>query len=304
MRRPRAYPALKSQPPAPMSVGDVDRDRHGPHRGAELRARPARARRRRRRRAASSAARCRAPTAGLGTGMAAAPLPGRRARPRPPARAPARRSSTSSSPEVGVAEQPPGSNDSPRIAQYRQATAGSGVGPWCAYFTSWAAREAGVPLGDQGQGFGRVDDVYAWAQRAGKAIPAAGAVAAARRPDRVGRAHRHRRVGPARRQHPDDRGQLLRSGLPPHARRRPAAARSATCGWARSPVRPTRYLPGHARPGDRGAAHRADRGASAPSARRPARRTSRPRSASTSAAPSGPRTSRRSSTSARSPRNG
>jgi hypothetical protein len=73
--------------------------------------------------------------------------------------------------EVGVAEQPPGSNDSPRIAQYRQATAGSGVGPWCAYFTSWAAREAGVPLGDNGQGFGRVDDVYAWAQKSGKAIP-------------------------------------------------------------------------------------------------------------------------------------
>src|SRR5688500_15360144 len=74
--------------------------------------------------------------------------------------------------EIGVAEQPPGSNDSPRIAQFRQATAGSGVGPWCAYFTSWAAREAGVPLGDNGQGFGRVDDVYAWAQRTGKAIPA------------------------------------------------------------------------------------------------------------------------------------
>ena len=76
--------------------------------------------------------------------------------------------------EVGVKEQPPGSNDSPRIAQYRQATAGSGVGPWCAYFASWAAREAGVPLGDAGQGFGRVDDVYAWAQKAGKAIPNTG----------------------------------------------------------------------------------------------------------------------------------
>jgi hypothetical protein len=74
-------------------------------------------------------------------------------------------------PEVGVAEQPPGSNNSPRIARYRQATAGSGVGPWCAYFVSWAAREAGTPLGDRGQGFGRVDDVYAWAQRTGKAIP-------------------------------------------------------------------------------------------------------------------------------------
>jgi CHAP domain len=77
--------------------------------------------------------------------------------------------------EVGQAEQPPGSNDSPRIAQYRQATAGSGVGPWCAYFVSWAARQAGVPLGDQGQGFGRVDDVWGWAERTGRATPAAGA---------------------------------------------------------------------------------------------------------------------------------
>jgi hypothetical protein len=81
-------------------------------------------------------------------------------------------------PEVGVAEQPPGSNDSPRIAQYRQATAGSGVGPWCAYFVSWAARQAGVPLGDQGQGFGRVDDVMAWAQKTGKALPAGSTPAA------------------------------------------------------------------------------------------------------------------------------
>jgi hypothetical protein len=73
--------------------------------------------------------------------------------------------------EVGQAEQPPGSNDSGRIAQYRQATAGSGVGPWCAYFTSWAAREAGMPLGEQGQGFGSVDALYGWAQRAGRALP-------------------------------------------------------------------------------------------------------------------------------------
>jgi hypothetical protein len=77
--------------------------------------------------------------------------------------------------EVGVAEQPPGSNDSPRIAQFRQATAGSGVGPWCAYFVSWAARQAGAPIGDSGQGFGRVDDVWAWGQRTGRATPAAGA---------------------------------------------------------------------------------------------------------------------------------
>jgi hypothetical protein len=74
--------------------------------------------------------------------------------------------------EVGQAEQPPGSNDSPRIAQYRQATAGSGVGPWCAYFVSWAARQAGVPIGDSGQGYGRVDDVWAWGERTGKTVPA------------------------------------------------------------------------------------------------------------------------------------
>ncbi len=73
--------------------------------------------------------------------------------------------------EVGQAEQPPGSNDSARIAVYRNATAGSGVGPWCAYFTSWAAREAGMPLGDNGQGFGSVDALYAWAQGAGRAVP-------------------------------------------------------------------------------------------------------------------------------------
>ena len=78
--------------------------------------------------------------------------------------------------EVGEAEQPPGSNDSPRIAQYRQATAGLRRRPVVRYFTSWAAREAGVPLGDSGQGFGRVDDVYAWAQRAGKAVPNTGGV--------------------------------------------------------------------------------------------------------------------------------
>jgi hypothetical protein len=74
--------------------------------------------------------------------------------------------------EVGQAEQPPGSNNSPRIAQYRQATAGSGVGPWCAYFCSWAARESGVPLGDAGHGFGAVSDVWSWAQRTGKSVPA------------------------------------------------------------------------------------------------------------------------------------
>ena len=74
--------------------------------------------------------------------------------------------------QVGVSEQPPGSNDGPQIAQYRTATAGSGVGPWCAYFVSWAAAQAGTPLGEAGQGFGSVNALYAWAQRTGRATPA------------------------------------------------------------------------------------------------------------------------------------
>jgi hypothetical protein len=76
--------------------------------------------------------------------------------------------------EVGQKESPPGSNNSPRIAQYRTATVGSGVGPWCAYFASWVARQAGVPIGDGGRGLGLVDAVWAWGQRTGKAIPASG----------------------------------------------------------------------------------------------------------------------------------
>lgn len=74
--------------------------------------------------------------------------------------------------QVGVSEQPPGSNDGPQIAEYRTATAGSGVGPWCAYFTSWAAAQAGVPLGEAGQGFGSVSALYSWAQRTGRATAA------------------------------------------------------------------------------------------------------------------------------------
>jgi hypothetical protein len=74
--------------------------------------------------------------------------------------------------EVGQAEQPPGSNDSARIATYRSATQGAAGGePWCAYFASWVARQAGIPLGDHGQGFGYVGDIWNWAQQTGRAIP-------------------------------------------------------------------------------------------------------------------------------------
>jgi hypothetical protein len=70
--------------------------------------------------------------------------------------------------EVGQAEQPPGSNDSPRIAEYRTAVAGAGIGPWCAQFVSWCAKQAGTPLGEAGQGFQSVEAVAAWAQRTGR----------------------------------------------------------------------------------------------------------------------------------------
>ena len=74
--------------------------------------------------------------------------------------------------EIGQAEQPPGSNDSARIAQYREAVAGAGVGPWCADFVSWAARQAGAPLGDNGEGFQSVGAIWSWAESSGRAIPA------------------------------------------------------------------------------------------------------------------------------------
>ena len=103
----------------------------------------------------------------LGPGLAATALPIPSA-----ARGSGPAALASAQAEVGVAEQPPGSNDAPRIAEYRQATAGSGVGPWCGYFVSWAARQAGTPLGEQGQGLGSVAAIADWAQRTGRSLPA------------------------------------------------------------------------------------------------------------------------------------
>lgn len=77
--------------------------------------------------------------------------------------------------QLGVAEQPRGSNDGPTIARYRTATAGAGVGPWCAYFTSWVADQAGVPVGPSGQGIGYVPTVKQWAEQTGRYIPAGSA---------------------------------------------------------------------------------------------------------------------------------
>jgi hypothetical protein len=74
--------------------------------------------------------------------------------------------------QLGQAEQPPGSNESPAIAMYRTATAGAMPGePWCAYFASWASSQAGEPIGAGGQGAGSVAEVWSWAQSVGRAIP-------------------------------------------------------------------------------------------------------------------------------------
>ena len=71
--------------------------------------------------------------------------------------------------EIGVTEQPPGSNDGPRIADYRSAVAGSYAGaPWCAYFVSWAAAQAGAPIGPNGQGLGSVAGITDWARSTGR----------------------------------------------------------------------------------------------------------------------------------------
>jgi hypothetical protein len=74
--------------------------------------------------------------------------------------------------QVGQAEMPPGSNDSPRIAEYRSAVAGAEVGPWCADFASWAAAKAGTPLGENGEGFQSVAALWGWAESTGRAVPA------------------------------------------------------------------------------------------------------------------------------------
>jgi hypothetical protein len=74
--------------------------------------------------------------------------------------------------QIGQSEQPPGSNDGPAISTYRTATAGAAAGePWCAYFASWVAKQAGEPIGSSGQGLGYVGDIWSWAQSTGRAIP-------------------------------------------------------------------------------------------------------------------------------------
>lgn len=68
--------------------------------------------------------------------------------------------------EIGVSETG-GTNESPRIREYRTATAGAEntPGPWCAYFVSWLAKSAGAPIGAGGNGTGYVPTLEAWGRQ-------------------------------------------------------------------------------------------------------------------------------------------
>jgi PKD repeat protein len=69
----------------------------------------------------------------------------------------------------GVHEIPDGSNRAPAIYRYDLATTPHYYGaPWCAYFASYIARRAGVPIGPGGRGLGYVPSIRAWAQATGK----------------------------------------------------------------------------------------------------------------------------------------
>src|SRR5690242_12778338 len=69
----------------------------------------------------------------------------------------------------GVHEVPDGSNNSRDISRYRTATVGAMRGaPWCAYFASYIAKKAGVPLGWHGEGMGYVPYIRDWAHKTGR----------------------------------------------------------------------------------------------------------------------------------------
>jgi hypothetical protein len=89
-----------------------------------------------------------------------------------PAGAAGQRALAAAQTAIGITEDPPGSNDGPGLAIFRSSTAGAQAGqPWCAYFASWAALQAGAPVGDNGQGSGSVEGIADWAGRTGRLMP-------------------------------------------------------------------------------------------------------------------------------------
>jgi len=77
---------------------------------------------------------------------------------------PAQRTLAAAQKAIGITESPAGSNDGPGLTIFRSAVAGAEAGqPWCATFASWAARQAGTPLGSAGQGIASVQGISDWA---------------------------------------------------------------------------------------------------------------------------------------------
>lgn len=67
----------------------------------------------------------------------------------------------------GVKEEPPGSNDGPRVREYQR---GKGGNYWCAHFVSWCVNQAGSsPFGHTGS----VATLRSWGQNNGRYTPAA-----------------------------------------------------------------------------------------------------------------------------------
>jgi hypothetical protein len=65
-----------------------------------------------------------------------------------------------------VHEMPDGSNEAPAIRRYRTAVRWSTPRtPWCGYFVSYIASEAGAALGEYGEGIGAVSEIRRWAKR-------------------------------------------------------------------------------------------------------------------------------------------
>jgi hypothetical protein len=69
----------------------------------------------------------------------------------------------------GVKEIPDGSNNSKDIARYRRAFPWKmPIAAWCGYFVSYVTKQAGIPLGENGEGIGAVDAIRQWGKRTGR----------------------------------------------------------------------------------------------------------------------------------------
>lgn len=71
--------------------------------------------------------------------------------------------------EVGVKEDPAGSNTGPRVRQYQAATSLKGTGwPWCMAFVCWCYKQAGKPLPYPSASVGLFLE---WAKKVGDVVP-------------------------------------------------------------------------------------------------------------------------------------